>query len=482
MDTQAETKLADAMTDSFTTQDSILTEILGEIKKGNELANTTNAGIEKLAKGSGSKWVQAANEDSIIPGKTADIYGSGFMTGATGAYKVLVQDTDSNGKVKGGSKVISQPIVAVGPFVITYMATHSAASSDGKYNTNVVVKEMGEVMEGPTPTLNWDTAAPTLELVNPPASGSFDFDSEDKVTFGAMFRVSDGDHELKDVTTTVTTSSATIAAASALKIQGSGNVRTLVCNKFLKSGDVTFTIKATDKHGKSSTLKIQVTAKVTDGITQDGWTLIMKIKGSNGSSGRGASTHEKYGYDWAGWENKNEDGAASDNDLSPTNRKFKTFMTKKFQTIRVCADKATLCTEHKWESPWTSAQDMFYQCDRGRNYVSSGRKCRTGSTNKQQFINIFKLSGHRNCNPQLPGFSQRGNDNARARWGFMSNLPQQGCQTSDGSDSDAAIGIGLMAQGNQCRCGAGATPWFRTTNTGDTGCATCRNAWVWVKE
>ena len=213
--------MADAITDSFATQDSILTEILGEIKRGNELAGTTNElakstniGIEKLAKGASSKWVQAANEDLIIPGKTADIYGSGFMTGATGAYKVLVQDTDSDGKVNTGSKVISQPIVAVGPYVITYMATHGAASSDGKYNTNVVVQELGEVMEGPTPTLNWDTAAPTLELVNPPVSGSYDFDSEDKVTFGAMFRVSDGDHELKDVTTTVTTSSAAIAAAS----------------------------------------------------------------------------------------------------------------------------------------------------------------------------------------------------------------------------------------------------------------------------
>ena len=214
----------------------------------------------------------------------------------------------------------------------------------------------------------------------------------------------------------------------------------------------------------------------------------MKIKGSNGSNGRGATTHEKYGYDWAGWENTNEDGASTDNDLSVSNRKFKTFMTKKFQTIRVCAGSkdakkgGSSCTEHTWESSWPSAREMFFTCDEGRNYVSSGRKCRTGSTNKQQFIDIFKLDGHRNCAPQLPGFSQRGNDNARTRWGFMSNLPQQGCQPGDDDDSDAAIGIGLMAQENQCRCGAGATPWFRTTNTGDTGCATCRDAWVWVKE
>merc|ERR1711981_770393 len=52
----------------------------------------------------------------------------------------------------------------------------------------------------------------------------------------------------------------------------------------------------------------------------------------------------------------------------------------------------------------------------------------------------------------------------KARWGFCNNIPQQGCQTSDGNDADAAIGIGLKGQSTAKEMGAGWTEYFNSNS------------------
>jgi hypothetical protein len=64
--------------------------------------------------------------------------------------------------------------------------------------------------------------------------------------------------------------------------------------------------------------------------------------------------------------------------------------------------------------------------------------------------------------------------------GFMSNLPDQGCQPDDNADSDGAMGLGIHAQNSQCACGAGNTAWFVDANR-YTGCKYCDDAWLWVR-
>merc|ERR1711885_38089 len=52
----------------------------------------------------------------------------------------------------------------------------------------------------------------------------------------------------------------------------------------------------------------------------------------------------------------------------------------------------------------------------------------------------------------------------KARWGFCNNIPSQGCQTSDGNDADAAIGIGLKGQSTAKEMGAGWTEYFNSNS------------------
>jgi hypothetical protein len=61
---------------------------------------------------------------------------------------------------------------------------------------------------------------------------------------------------------------------------------------------------------------------VKSGITIDGWTLIMKIKGADGNDGNGAWNLLTYDSPW--WTNKGVLNEESE-DLSPANAKFKEF-------------------------------------------------------------------------------------------------------------------------------------------------------------
>ena len=158
-----------------------------------------------------------------------------------------------------------------------------------------------------------------------------------------------------------------------------------------------------------------------------------------------------------------------------------------FQHIRVCSgdEHATQggsrCYAHNFGAKWNSALEMWTECGKSRARTVNGKQCqvRDGAL-KQGMLRTFGVSGQRDCAMQLPGFSVVGQDSARSRWGWMSNLPSQGCQPGDNEDSDGAIGIGLNAQSGQCACGAGNTAWF-SVNQPYTGCRFCDNAWVWVK-
>merc|ERR1712025_659072 len=74
------------------------------------------------------------------------------------------------------------------------------------------------------------------------------------------------------------------------------------------------------------------------------------------------------------------------------------------------------------------------------------------------------VSGHKACGMQRPGFNIECKDNNKARWGFCNNIPSQGCQTADGNDADAAIGIGLKGQSTAKEMGAGWTQYFNNNN------------------
>ena len=69
------------------------------------------------------------------------------MEGATAAYTVTAQDVDGDGNVVDGAKKINQPVVSVGPSVITVRAVHGAPDDkDENYFTNLKVSEVGEAL------------------------------------------------------------------------------------------------------------------------------------------------------------------------------------------------------------------------------------------------------------------------------------------------------------------------------------------------
>ena len=72
------------------------------------------------------------------------------------------------------------------------------------------------------------------------------------------------------------------------------------------------------------------------------------------------------------------------------------------------------------------------------------------------FPALFRASGHKDCQPQLPGFNTVCRDGNAARWGYCNNIPEQACQTADGDDADGVIGFGLLGQ-DCCPMGAGHT-------------------------
>jgi len=156
----------------------------------------------------------------------------------------------------------------------------------------------------------------------------------------------------------------------------------------------------------------------------DGWTPVMKI--ISGST---------FGYNAKYWT----DGST----LKPTsplnklqNAKYAAFNTEPVGSIRICADSPNKhCFDHEFKSDFPSARALF-----SAGYI------RDPTLSQSNFEDIFSAqsSGRKNCGMQRPGANIVCKDGQKARFGFCNNIPSQGCQTSDNSDSDAAIGIGLV--------------------------------------
>jgi hypothetical protein len=82
------------------------------------------------------------------------------------------------------------------------------------------------------------------------------------------------------------------------------------------------------------------------------------------------------------------------------------------------------------------------------------------SVDDPQYNRFWAGYGGGICSMQRPGFSTQCNDNNWARWGYCGNLPDQACQSSDGSDADFAVGIGLKLQNYPWSANSGSNEYF----------------------
>merc|ERR1712151_728212 len=170
------------------------------------------------------------------------------------------------------------------------------------------------------------------------------------------------------------------------------------------------------------------------------WTPIMKI----------ISMGTTFGFSSKYW--------TDDRTLNPTSSlselkdaKYPAFNTQSFNSIRMCIDdyRATKCVYHTFTRIYNSARNLF-----NAGYI------RDTQVDQKGIEKAFGAKGHKPCGMQRPGFNIECKDNNKARWGFCNNIPSQGCQTSDGNDADAAIGIGLRGQATAKEMGAGWTEYF----------------------
>merc|ERR1719502_772105 len=197
----------------------------------------------------------------------------------------------------------------------------------------------------------------------------------------------------------------------------------------------------------------------------------MKARGSDGSSSRNRNGCETFRYDSSLWQNDallnaDADGAPRDNFGTPGNSKYKAFSNHPVSKVRLCRNSGTgNCYTYNVGQTIRNFKYVMTKCNEGgtRNRRGGERWCR--APNRRAFRdgirNVMGRRAGRNCDWQLSGFSTKCPDSNRARMGGCVNIPQQGCQTGDNNDADAAIGLGLNGQSSQCRCGFGLTRWAR---------------------
>eukprot|EP00050_Salpingoeca_kvevrii_P017551 m.66174 g.66174 ORF g.66174 m.66174 type:complete len:808 (-) comp7610_c0_seq4:86-2509(-) len=188
----------------------------------------------------------------------------------------------------------------------------------------------------------------------------------------------------------------------------------------------------------------------------DGWQLIMKIKS-------GSTLFQYSSEHWSTASTLNE----FDLTLDAANAKYPTFNTMAFTQIRICVGEPTInCHAVELPQRYANAIALF-----------NGPYLR-GYVDQTLFQDVFGVSGQADCGMQRPGFNTVGKENCMARWGFINNVPSQACQTSDASDSDGTIGIGISGQNPQ-PWGAGWTGFFNTDDNSNPG--ESRDVWLWVK-
>jgi hypothetical protein len=322
--------------------------------------------------------------------------------------------------------------------------------------------------------------------------------------------VSDVDHGLGEIDISAVSSDQEQLPNSAVSFElapeGAGDGATVIMKvdpaklnetAMVDKREYTLTVTVKDPVGLESVIQLGMVSQIPVSVIKNGYHLIMKMRGSDGQLARQANDCEKFGYESSYWEN---DALLNKNDasLTPANAKYELFTNQKFKTIRLCGtdDVAddTRCHEHTFANEWDSAKAMFKECGEPTgtdtrsfdNVGSNGNNCRTSQDTREMYDTVFQFSrSAKDCPALLPGFSQY-HWHASTRWGYMANKPGENCKPgNDGwEDVDAAIGIGLRGEFNQCRCGAGATPQaFHNHQNGvkKISCEYCQDAFLWAK-
>jgi len=180
------------------------------------------------------------------------------------------------------------------------------------------------------------------------------------------------------------------------------------------------------------------------------WVLAMKLAGGS----------KRFEYDSHYWSDSTTYRPDS-TDMSNGDAKLEAYNTKKFSEVKICVGTTENCYEYDLKKSYNSAAELF-----------NGNFERTTDMDKAKFTNLWLGSsgsdydyywsgtGGGRCGMQRPGFNTQCHDHNHARWGYCVNLPGQGCQESDNSDADSAIGIGLNMQNHPGEMNAGFGEYF----------------------
>lgn len=173
------------------------------------------------------------------------------------------------------------------------------------------------------------------------------------------------------------------------------------------------------------------------------------------------------GYQSDYWEDDNLLNAESPKE-SAGDAKYAAFGQGPVDYLRICTDapfgfSAARCMEHELPRVFASPKDLFKY-----GYLADD------TIDQMAMYGIFEEHNRLECGMVLPGFNTYGsNDQSYARFGFMGQIPSQGC---DDTDDDWALGIGLNQSG-RCSSGAGVTCHWADGNNG----AKSWNTWLYFR-
>jgi hypothetical protein len=171
----------------------------------------------------------------------------------------------------------------------------------------------------------------------------------------------------------------------------------------------------------------------------------------------GSSTFQYDASYWTDTSTLNEAAGASVSDSDDEDVKMSAFNTLPLSALTVCYQTLSNCYTYDLGATYTSAQALF-----SSGFIRSltlGHASGSPAAGKQAWTDLFlppgtptwyddywNGNGGGNCDMQRPGINTQCNDNNWARIGYCVNLPDQSCQSSDSSDADSPVGIGLKTQ------------------------------------
>jgi hypothetical protein len=178
----------------------------------------------------------------------------------------------------------------------------------------------------------------------------------------------------------------------------------------------------------------------------------------------GSSTFQ---YDASYWTDSsvlNEASGASYSDSDDEDVKMSAFNNLQIQALTLCYKTLSNCYTYFLHQFYSSASALFSSGfirsdDLGWLGPGMGTSGNPAQLGKEAWTNLFlppgtptwyddfwNGNGGGNCDMQRPGINTQCNDNNWARIGYCVNLPDQSCQSSDSSDADSPVGIGLKTQ------------------------------------